>query len=84
MARPRLLVILFALVVSISFVQTAWAAQYIDPNTGGMLFQFLAVAFGLASGLVLLFYGRIKMYVARAMRLLREKRDGEEVVSEQD
>lgn len=84
MAKSKLLAVLVILVTSMSFVQVAWAAQYIDPNTGGMLFQFLAVAFGLASGLVLLFYGRIKMYVARAMRRLREKRAGEDIAADQD
>jgi len=33
---------------------------YIDPNTGGMLFQILAVLFGVISGLFLVFSGRIK------------------------
>lgn len=35
-------------------------AAYIDPNTGGMLFQILAVLFGVISGLFLFFPGRIK------------------------
>jgi hypothetical protein len=33
---------------------------YIDPNTGGMLFQILAVLFGVISGALLLFSGKIK------------------------
>lgn len=33
---------------------------YIDPNTGGMLFQILAILFGVISGLFLVFSGRIK------------------------
>ena len=32
----------------------------IDPNTGGMLFQILAVLFGVISGALLLFSGKIK------------------------
>jgi hypothetical protein len=35
-------------------------AAYIDPNTGGMVFQVLAVLFGVISGLFLVFSGRIK------------------------
>lgn len=84
MKRIKLLAVLFALVVSMSFVKITWAAQYIDPNTGGMLFQFLAVAFGLASGLVLVFYGRIKMFVARAMRQIRERRNGEDATADEE
>jgi hypothetical protein len=36
------------------------STAYIDPNTGGMLFQILAVLFGVISGLFLVFSGRIK------------------------
>ena len=49
---------------------------YIDPNTGGMLFQALAGMFAVVSGAVLVFAGRIKMWWA--MR----NRDGSEVVDE--
>lgn len=45
--------------------------MYIDPNTGGMLFQVLAVLFGVFSGMILFFAGRIRMFLARFMRLLR-------------
>jgi hypothetical protein len=51
--------------------------MYIDPNTGGILFQALAIAFTAVSGFVLVFSGRIKMFVARWRRKNRE-RDGEE------
>lgn len=47
--------------------------MYIDPNTGGMLFQVLAVLFGVFSGAVVLFSGRIRQVVARARRFLRER-----------
>lgn len=33
---------------------------YIDPNTGGMIFQILAVLFAAFSGFFLIFSGRIK------------------------
>lgn len=47
--------------------------MYIDPSSGGMLFQVLAVAFGLVSGVVLFFSGRIRMAIARFRRRLRER-----------
>jgi hypothetical protein len=46
--------------------------MYIDPNTGGMLFQILAVAFAALSGLVLFFSGKIRMFFARLRRRARE------------
>lgn len=48
-------------------------AAYIDPNTGGMIFQFLAAGFALASGFVLMFASRIKMFFARQRRKKREQ-----------
>lgn len=42
--------------------------MYIDPSTGGMLFQVLAIAFAAISGTVLIFAGRIKMFFARRRR----------------
>lgn len=51
--------------------------MYIDPSTGGLLFQALLVIFGVVSGSVLLFYGRIKMGIARLRRRLRERSAGE-------
>jgi hypothetical protein len=47
--------------------------MYIDPNTGGMLFQILAIAFGVFSGVVLIFSSKIRMFFARIAR----KRRGE-------
>jgi hypothetical protein len=58
--------------------------MYIDPNTGGMLFQILAVVFGLISGIVLLFSGRLKMIAARLMRQIRERRGGQGDLVEED
>jgi hypothetical protein len=46
--------------------------MYIDPNTGGMLFQILAVVFAALSGLVLFFSGRIRMFFAKLRRRARE------------
>ena len=47
--------------------------MYIDPNSGGMLFQALLIVFGVISGSVLLFSSKIKMGIARLMRGFREK-----------
>lgn len=45
--------------------------MYIDPNTGGMLFQVLAVVLGLFSGTVLLFSSKIRAAIARIQRSIR-------------
>ncbi len=47
--------------------------MYIDPNTGGMLFQILAVLFGVFSAAVLFFSGRIRIAFAKLRRQLRER-----------
>ena len=47
--------------------------MYIDPNTGGMLFQILAVLFGTFSAIILFFSGRIRMFFARIRRSRRER-----------
>jgi len=46
---------------------------YIDPNTGGMLFQILAVLFGVISGALLLFSGKIKGYYYRLRRRMQDE-----------
>ena len=47
--------------------------MYIDPNTGGMLFQILAVLFALGSGIILIFSGKLRMFWARLMRRTRSQ-----------
>lgn len=47
------------------------AVVYIDPNTGGMLFQILAVAFAALSGMIFFFSRQIKTISARFLRFLR-------------
>jgi len=47
--------------------------MYIDPNTGGILFQTLAILFGVFSGIVLLFSGKIKMGIAKLRRSMRKE-----------
>ncbi|MBI3164965.1 MAG: hypothetical protein IPG44_10545 [Anaerolineales bacterium] len=49
--------------------------MYIDPGSGGMLFQILAVAFGVISGTVLMFSGKIKMTIAKWRRSMRKEED---------
>ena len=56
---------------------------YIDPNTGGMLFQVLATAFALFSGVALVFSRQIRATWARLMRSVRGKRGGDEQVSDE-
>lgn len=46
--------------------------MYIDPNTGGILFQTLAILFGVFSGVVLLFSSKIKMGIAKLRRAFRK------------
>ena len=46
---------------------------YIDPNTGGMLFQMLAVILALFSGILFFFSRQIKMIFARLRRRLRNE-----------
>jgi hypothetical protein len=50
---------------------------YIDPNTGGILFQALAASFAVLSGLALVFSRQIRAGFARARRFLRERLAGE-------
>jgi len=45
--------------------------MYIDPNTGGVIFQALAAAFVAISGVLLIFSGKIRGYIARLRRRAR-------------
>lgn len=47
------------------------AGGYLDPNTGGLLFQLLAASFAFLSGLILIFARRIRMGIARIRRFIR-------------
>lgn len=49
--------------------------MYIDPNTGGMLFQVLAVLFGVFSGIVLIFSSKIRMFFGRLNRMRKAEHD---------
>jgi hypothetical protein len=57
---------------------------YIDPNTGGLLFQALAAAFAVLSGFVLLFSRQIRAAFARARRLRRESRQHDDTSSQDE
>jgi len=52
--------------------------MYIDPNTGGVLFQALAAGFVAISGLLLVFSGRIRGGIARLRRRLTKRKDEEQ------
>ncbi len=52
--------------------------MYIDPNTGGMLFGWLVGAFGLVSGLLLVFSGRIRKYISQLRRKAREGQENKD------
>jgi hypothetical protein len=56
--------------VSVAVVSPALA--YVDPNTGGMLFQLLAAAFVFLSAILLFLSSRIRMGIARVRRFLRD------------
>lgn len=51
-------------------------SSYIDPNTGGMLFQALVALFGLLAGTLYFFSGKIKMMVGRIRRYFRGTPNG--------
>lgn len=46
--------------------------MYIDPNTGGMLFQILIVIFSALAGVFLVFSGRIRAFIGQLRRRLRK------------
>ena len=46
--------------------------MYIDPNTGGILFQALAAGLVVISGVLLFFSGRIRQAFARMRRAMRK------------
>jgi hypothetical protein len=59
--------------------------MYIDPNTGGILFQTLAILFGVFSGAILLFSSKIKMGIAKLRRSMRkDSEDSETTESESE
>ena len=49
--------------------------MYIDPTSGGVLFQALAAAFVAISGVVLIFSGRIRGFFSQLRRKSRESKE---------
>ena len=47
--------------------------MYIDPNSGGLIFQVLVLMFGVISGAVLIFSSKIKMGISKIRRSIRER-----------
>ncbi len=65
----------FALLI---WLAARWARGYIDPNTGGMLFQLLAVLFASLSAIVLFFSRQIRTWLARLSRFARSRSSRQE------
>ena len=57
---------------------------YIDPNTGGMLFQVLAVMLAAFSGILFFFSRQIKASLARLRRGMRHDASEEEPPQDPD
>jgi hypothetical protein len=55
------------------FVSFSAPRAYIDPNTGGMLFQILAVFLALFSGIIFFFSRQIKTFAAKVRRRFRNE-----------
>jgi hypothetical protein len=72
MDRTLLKSIVLATAFSLASVQPALA--YIDPNTGGILFQALAAAFAVMTGFALIFSRQIRAAFARFRRFLYDLR----------
>jgi hypothetical protein len=52
--------------------------MYIDPNTGGLLFQALAALFVAGSGVLLFFSRNIREGIAKLRRKMRKEKDEEQ------
>ena len=80
--RRYFIVLIIVLATAFIYSVKPARAAYIDPNTGGMLFQMLAVLIGVFSGIVLIFSSRIKMLYFRIARFLRRS-DADEAPQDQ-
>lgn len=72
MTNRRLVLLVWLLGLVCLSVRPAHAG-YIDPNSGGLLFQLLAFLFASVSGLILFFSSRIRMGWAQLRRRWRER-----------
>lgn len=52
--------------------------MYIDPNTGGVLFQALAGVLAVVSGALLVFSRNIRQWIARMRRSVRKDQENNE------
>ena len=68
--------ILIGLVFSALLTRPAYA--YLDPSTGGQLFQLLAVMFAFLSAILLFLSSQIRMGFARIRRFFRSRLGREE------
>jgi len=59
----------FVLILAISSWSPVFA--YVDPNTGGMLFQILGFGFAAVSGVVFFFASHIRRAVGRTRRFVK-------------
>jgi len=59
-------------IVLLSVVSPSGPQAYIDPSTGGMLFQVLAALLAVGSGILFFFSRQIKTFLARLRRSRRE------------
>jgi hypothetical protein len=85
--KVRSVIVVEAVAIAlITGVQAALAAPkgYIDPSTGGMLFQVLAVIVTMASGLVFLFSNKIKMLFRRGGSTESAADDGNMLLTQMD
>lgn len=57
---------------------------YIDPNTGGMLFQLLAVFLALFSGILFFFSRQIRSAFARLRRMIQRQQPDDKPESTED
>jgi hypothetical protein len=57
---------------------------YIDPNTGGMIFQLLAVFLALFSGILFFFSRQIRSAFARLRRMIRHEPTDEKSENTED
>lgn len=69
-SRPRFKCVLFLALWVLAWTP-APALAYIDPASGGMLFQALAIVFASISGAFLFFSRQIRTFVASMRRRLR-------------
>lgn len=72
----------FFLALLISLMTARPALAYIDPNTGGMLFQVLAAGFGIISTVALIFSRQIRVGFAKARRFVRDAFNRDQEVEE--